>query len=136
MVSNIVSYSILLLYLLPCASWSQGNDVDLSLEQSLDLLHKENKSLKIAGKEVEWARNEHQKLSGSMTASAVRWREMQVLLLYWRLQIILMIINRFLRLLEAKSIFAKRTRWRSPTRVACPSRQSPRSKRVGLKRGK
>lgn len=50
--------------------------------------------------------------------------------------IILMIINRFLRLLEAKSIFAKRTRWRSPTRVACPSRQSPRSKRVGLKRGK
>ena len=56
--SNIVSYSILLLYLLPCASWSQGNDVDLSLEQSLDLLHKENKSLKIAGKEVEWARNE------------------------------------------------------------------------------
>ena len=54
--SNIVSYSILLLYLLPCASWSQGNDVDLSLEQSLDLLHKENKSLKIAGKEVEWAR--------------------------------------------------------------------------------
>ena len=41
MVSNIVSYSILLLYLLPCASWSQGNDVDLSLEQSLDLLHKE-----------------------------------------------------------------------------------------------
>ena len=51
MVSNIVSYSILLLYLLPCASWSQGNDVDLSLEQSLDLLHKENKSLKIAGKE-------------------------------------------------------------------------------------
>lgn len=63
MVSNIVSYSILLLYLLPCASWSQGNDVDLSLEQSLDLLHKENKSLKIAGKEVEWARNEHQKLN-------------------------------------------------------------------------
>ena len=61
--SNIVSYSILLLYLLPCASWSQGNDVDLSLEQSLDLLHKENKSLKIAGKEVEWARNEHQKLN-------------------------------------------------------------------------
>lgn len=48
-----------------------------------------------------------------------------------RLQIILMIINRFLRLLEAKSIFAKRTRWRSPTRVACPSRQSPRSKRSG-----
>ena len=77
-----------------------------------------------------------QNISGSMTASAVRWREMQVLLLYWKLQIILMIINRFLRLLEAKSIFAKRTRWRSPTRVACLSRQSPRSKRVGLKRGK
>ena len=37
--------------------------MDLSLEQSLDLLHKENKSLKIAGKEVEWARNEHQKLN-------------------------------------------------------------------------
>lgn len=49
-----------------------------------------------------------QNISGSMTASAVRWREMQVLLLYWKLQIILMIINRFLRLLEAKSIFAKR----------------------------
>ncbi len=60
--SNIVSFTVFfLLYLLPCASWSQGNDVDLSLEQSLDLLHKENKSLKIAGKEVEWARNEHQK---------------------------------------------------------------------------
>ena len=59
MVSNIVSYSILLLYLLPCASWSQGNDVDLSLEQSLDLLHKENKSLKIAGKDckLDFAKN-------------------------------------------------------------------------------
>ena len=72
MVSNIVSYSILLLYLLPCASWSQGNDVDLSLEQSLDLLHKENKSLKIAGKEVEWARNEHQKLNAFWNPSERR----------------------------------------------------------------
>lgn len=72
MVSNIVSYSILLLYLLPCASWSQGNDVDLSLEQSLDLLHKENKSLKIAGKEVEWARNEHQKLNAFLVSVGER----------------------------------------------------------------
>ena len=37
--------------------------MDLSLEQSLTLLQSENKSLRIAGKEVELAKNEHQKLN-------------------------------------------------------------------------
>ena len=37
--------------------------MDLSLEQSLTLLRSENKSLRIAGKEVELAKNEHQKLN-------------------------------------------------------------------------
>lgn len=63
MVSNIVSYGLLALCLLPCASPCQNNGVELSLEESLELLHRENKNLKIAGKEVEWARNEHQKLN-------------------------------------------------------------------------
>lgn len=63
MVSNIVSYGLLALCLLPCASPCQNKGVELSLEESLELLHRENKSLKIAGKEVEWARNEHQKLN-------------------------------------------------------------------------
>lgn len=64
MVSNIASCGVLLLSLLPCyLSAQEVNQLDLSLEQSLELLHQENKSLKIAGKEVEWARSEHQKLN-------------------------------------------------------------------------
>lgn len=64
MVSNIASCRIFLLSLLPCFSLAQeAARLDLSLEQSLELLHQENKSLKIAGKEVEWARSEHQKLN-------------------------------------------------------------------------
>lgn len=64
MVSNIASCSVFLLSLLPCFSMAQETGyLDLSLEQSMELLHQENKSLKIAGKEVEWARSEHQKLN-------------------------------------------------------------------------
>lgn len=64
MVSNIASCGVFLLSLLPCyLSAQEVNRLDLSLEQSLELLHQENKSLKIAGKEVEWARSEHQKLN-------------------------------------------------------------------------
>lgn len=63
MVRNIASFSIAILSLFPLYTIAQENKLELSLEQSMDLLHKENKSLKIAGKEVEWARNEHQKLN-------------------------------------------------------------------------
>lgn len=63
MIYNLTHFSILLLSLLPAFAAAQTETIDLSLEQSLTLLQSENKSLKIAGKEVELAKNEHQKLN-------------------------------------------------------------------------
>ncbi|RHJ95266.1 TolC family protein [Parabacteroides bouchesdurhonensis] len=64
MSNNIVAvYGMLFLSLLPFSLSAQDEKLELSLEQSMDLLYKENKSLKIAGKEVDIARNEHQKLN-------------------------------------------------------------------------
>lgn len=63
MVSNITFYGIILLCLFPVFTFAQDDKIDLSLEQSMQWLHNENKSLRIAGKEIEWARNEHQKLN-------------------------------------------------------------------------
>ncbi|WP_298549781.1 TolC family protein [uncultured Parabacteroides sp.] len=63
MIYNITHFSIALLWLLPAFASAQTEPIDLSLEQSLTLLQSENKSLKIAGKEVELAKNEHQKLN-------------------------------------------------------------------------
>lgn len=63
MVSNIVSYGIALLSFIPIPLFAQNEKIDLSLEQSERLLRKENKSLQIAGKGIELARNEHQKLN-------------------------------------------------------------------------
>ncbi|WP_456088442.1 TolC family protein [Parabacteroides sp.] len=63
MIYNITHFSIALLWLLPAFASAQTEPMDLSLEQSLTLLQSENKSLKIAGKEVELAKNEHQKLN-------------------------------------------------------------------------
>ena len=59
---------------------------------------------------------------GNMTASAVRWREVQMLLLYWKLKIMSQIIKRFPLLPEVKNIFAKRRMLRDPARAASPSR--------------
>lgn len=63
MICNFTHFSIALLWFLPAFSSAQTEPMDLSLEQSLTLLRSENKSLRIAGKEVELAKNEHQKLN-------------------------------------------------------------------------
>lgn len=63
MIYNFTHFSIALLWLLPAFVSAQTEPMDLSLEQSLTLLQSENRSLKIAGKEVELAKNEHQKLN-------------------------------------------------------------------------
>lgn len=47
----------------PASALAQGGAVDLTLEQSLAIMQRENKTLKIAGKEVEIAKNEHRKLN-------------------------------------------------------------------------
>ena len=60
MIYNITHFSIALLWLLPAFASAQTEPMDLSLEQSLTLLQSKNK---IAGKEVELAKNEHQKLN-------------------------------------------------------------------------
>lgn len=63
MIYNFTHFSIALLWLLPAFASAQTEAMDLSLEQSLTLLQSENKNLRIAGKEVELAKNEHQKLN-------------------------------------------------------------------------
>lgn len=63
MIYNFTHFSIALLWLLPAFVSAQTEPMDLSLEQSLTFLQSENRSLKIAGKEVELAKNEHQKLN-------------------------------------------------------------------------
>lgn len=63
MIYNFTHFSIALLWLLPAFASAQTEAMDLSLEQSLTLLQSENKSLRIAGKEVELAKTEHQKLN-------------------------------------------------------------------------
>ena len=63
MIYNFTHFSIALLWLLPAFASAQTEAMDLSLEQSLTLLQSENKSLRIAGKEVELAKNEHQKFN-------------------------------------------------------------------------
>ena len=60
---NFRYFCILLLFLLPFSVFAQTEIMELSLEHSLILLQQENKSLKIAGKEIEIAKNEHQKLN-------------------------------------------------------------------------
>ena len=52
MIYNFTHFSIALLWLLPAFASAQTEAMDLSLEQSLTLLQSENKSLRIAGKEV------------------------------------------------------------------------------------
>ena len=42
---------------------AQDTDVELTLEQSMQLVHNGNKSLKIASKEIEWAKYEHKRIS-------------------------------------------------------------------------
>ena len=42
---------------------AQNVSIDLTLEQSMQLVHNGNKSLKIASKEIEWAKYEHKRIS-------------------------------------------------------------------------
>lgn len=60
---NVTHFSIILLSFFPFFAFAQINTVNLSLEQSMELLQKGNRSIQIAGKEVELAKNEHQKLN-------------------------------------------------------------------------
>lgn len=63
MINNLTHFSISLLLLFPAVTFAQSDTINLSLEQSMELLQKSNRSIRIAGKEVELARNEHQKLN-------------------------------------------------------------------------
>lgn len=63
MINNLTHFSIGLLFLFPAFSFAQTETVHLSLEQSMELLQKGNRSIRMAGKEVELARNEHQKMN-------------------------------------------------------------------------
>ena len=44
-------------------TYAQEAGMNLTLEQSVGIMRKENRTLKIAGKEIELAKNEHQKLN-------------------------------------------------------------------------
>lgn len=63
MINSLTHLSIGLLFLCPGITSAQTETIGLSLEQSMELLQKENRNLRIAGKEVELAKNEHQKLN-------------------------------------------------------------------------
>ncbi len=63
MICNLRYTCIVLYWFFPLLLTAQTSPVELSLEQSLSLLQTENRSLKIAGKEIELAKNEHQKLN-------------------------------------------------------------------------
>lgn len=63
MINNFTHFSIGLLFFFPAVTYAQTQTIDLSLEQSMELLHKENKSIRMAGKEVELAKNEHRKMN-------------------------------------------------------------------------
>ena len=63
MINNLTHFSIGLLFLFPAITSAQTETIYLTLEQSLELLQKGNRSIRIAGKEVELAKNEHQKLN-------------------------------------------------------------------------
>lgn len=56
MINNLTHFSIGLLFLFPVLTSAQTETVDLTLEQSMELLQKENRSIRIAGKEVELAK--------------------------------------------------------------------------------
>lgn len=59
MINNLTHFSIGLLLLFPAVTSAQTTTIDLSLEQSMELLQKGNRSIRMAGKEVELAKNEH-----------------------------------------------------------------------------
>jgi hypothetical protein len=54
---------MLLFFLFPAILTAQNPEIELSYEQSAQRLLQENQSLKIAAKEIEWAKNEHQRLN-------------------------------------------------------------------------
>ena len=59
----LASCSMLLFFLFPAILTAQNPEIELSYEQSAQRLLQENQSLKIATKEIEWAKNEHQRLN-------------------------------------------------------------------------
>ena len=59
----LASCSMLLFFLFPAILTAQNPEIELSYEQSAQRLLQENQSLKIAAKEIEWAKNEHQRLN-------------------------------------------------------------------------
>lgn len=63
MFRNITTYNIFILIFISLGSRAQNREVELTLEQSIQLLRQGNLTLKIASKEVEWAKNEHQRIN-------------------------------------------------------------------------
>lgn len=57
-----IIYYAISFFLFPLTGWAQQL-TDLTLQQSANLMRKGNQTLKIAGKEVELAKNEHQKIN-------------------------------------------------------------------------
>lgn len=55
--------SVLFLFCCPLILLAQNEEIELSFEQSMIMLRGENRSIKIAGKEIEWAKSEHQRLN-------------------------------------------------------------------------
>lgn len=61
MFKYLTTISIALFFCLS-ALWAQNKKIALTLEESLQMAHQGNKSLKIASKEIEWAQSEHQRV--------------------------------------------------------------------------
>lgn len=59
----LISYGVLLLLLHVVPLCAQNGDIELSFGQSMQMLQQGNQSLKIADKEIEWAKSEHQRLN-------------------------------------------------------------------------
>lgn len=55
--------TVLVALFLSGSLFAQEGSMELTLEESVGMMRKENKTLKIAGKEIELAKNEHQKLN-------------------------------------------------------------------------
>ena len=63
MFRNIFVFVLYLLSFSKVTLWAQSNYMELTFEQSIQMLQKKNQSLKIASKEVDLAKNEHERLN-------------------------------------------------------------------------
>ena len=63
MFRNIFVFVLYLLSFSKVTLWAQSNYMELTFEQSIQMLQEKNQSLKIASKEVDLAKNEHERLN-------------------------------------------------------------------------